>query len=56
MQFGSGVAVAVAEAGGCSSILNPSLGTSMCCRCDGKKKNKCRVLEQALTWPGGFKS
>ena len=27
------VAVAVAEAGSCSSVLTPSLGTSICCRC-----------------------
>ena len=32
------VAVAVAEASGCSSDLTPSLGTSMCCRYGNKKK------------------
>ena len=43
MQLGSHVAVALAEAGGYSSDLTPSLGTSICCRCGprkGKKTNK----------------
>ena len=39
MWLGSGVAVAVTEAGGCSSNSTPSLGTSMCYGC-GPKKNK----------------
>ena len=38
MQLGSGIAVAVAKAGSCSSDLTPSLGTSICCRCSSKKK------------------
>ena len=37
----SGVAVAVVQAGSCSSNSTPSLGTSICCRCGPKKtKNK----------------
>ena len=36
-RLGSGVAVAVAVAGSCSSNWIPSLGTSMCCRCSPKK-------------------
>ena len=35
MQLGSGIAVAVEEAGSCSS---PSLGISMCHRCGPKKQ------------------
>ena len=31
MQLASDVAVAVAQAGSCSSNLTPSLGASMCC-------------------------
>ena len=27
-------------AGSCSSDLTPSLGNSICCRCNGKKLNK----------------
>ena len=34
------MAVAVAEAGSCSSSLNPSLGTSVFCGCGPKKPNK----------------
>ena len=38
--LGSSVAVAVAEAGSCSSYSTPSLGTSMCLRCGPKTKKK----------------
>ena len=38
--LGSGVAVAVAQVGSCSSALTPSLGTSVCSRCDPKKQKK----------------
>ena len=38
MQLGSPVAVAVVQAGSCSSNLTPSLGTSICCRCGPKKQ------------------
>ena len=34
------LAVAVAQAGNCSSDLIPSLGISICCRCSPKKQNK----------------
>ena len=37
---GSGVAVAVAVAGSCSSDWTPSLGTSICYGCGPKKKKK----------------
>ena len=40
MRLRSGIAVAVVEAGGCSSNSPPSLGTSMCHRCGLKKKRK----------------
>ena len=39
-QLGSDVAVAVVQAGGCSSNSTPSLGTSMCCGCGPKKRPK----------------
>ena len=38
----SGIAVAVAQAGGYSSNCTPSLGTSICCGC-GPKKKKAKV-------------
>ena len=40
MQLGSGVAVAVAQAGSCSSHSTPSSGTSICRRCSLKKERK----------------
>ena len=39
-RLGSGVAVAVVEAGRCSSHSIPSLGTSTCRRCGPKKKKE----------------
>ena len=36
----SGIALAVAYAGSCSSNLTPSLGNSICCRGSPKKKKK----------------
>ena len=39
-QLGSHVAVAVVQAGNCSSDSTPSLGTSMCCRCGPKETKK----------------
>ena len=40
------VAVAVVQAGSCSSDLTPSLGTSICHRCSSKKqKNKNKNLD-----------
>ena len=38
-QLGCGIAVAVVEAGSCSSDWTPSLGPSMCHRCGHKKTN-----------------
>ena len=40
MQLKSGVAVAMAQAGSCSSDLIPRLGTSMYLRCGLKKQKK----------------
>ena len=40
MQLGSGVAVAVAQAGNYSSDWTPSLGASTCCRAALKSKAK----------------
>ena len=39
-QLRSHVAVAVVQAGSCSSNLTPSLGTSICCGYGPKKKKK----------------
>ena len=39
-QLGSWVAVALVKAGGYSSNLIPSLGTSICCKCGPKKTKK----------------
>ena len=50
MRLGSLVAVAVVQAGSCSSDLNPSLGTSMCHRCGPKKtKTKQNKTKQKLS-------
>ena len=40
MKLGSGVAVAVVEAGSCSSDWTPSLGTSICFGCSPKKTKR----------------
>ena len=40
MQLRSRVAVAVVQAGSCSYDSTPSLGTSMCCRCNPRKKKQ----------------
>ena len=40
MRLRSHMAVAVGWAGGCSSDVTPSLGTSICCRCGPKKQTK----------------
>ena len=44
MWLRSGVAVLVAVAGRCSSHLTPSLGTSICLKCDPKKPKKKKKL------------
>ena len=41
--LGSCVAVAVVQAGGCSSHQTLSLGTSICCRCDPRKGKKTQT-------------
>ena len=45
MWFGSAVAVAVVKAGSCSSNSTFSLGTSICRRCDPKKKRQLSLRE-----------
>ena len=40
MWLGSHIAVAVLQAGSCSSNWIPSLGTSICCRYSPKKQKK----------------
>ena len=40
MQLRPSIAVAVVQAGSCSSNLTPSLGTSICPRCSPKKQKK----------------
>ena len=40
MRLGSGIAVAVVQAGCYSSDSTPSLGMSICCRCSPKKPKK----------------
>ena len=40
MRLGSGIAVAVVEAGSCISDLTPSLGISICHGCSPKKEKK----------------
>ena len=40
MQLRSRVVVAVVQAGSCSYDSTPSLGTSMCCRCNPRKKKQ----------------
>ena len=61
---GSGLAVGVAWVGSCSSNSTPSLGTSVCCRCSCKKKNKIAsssfymcllLLEQGNRFTGSLK-
>ena len=45
-RLGSGVAVAVVEAGSYSSDWTPSLGTSICRGCSPKKQNKKENIYQ----------
>ena len=63
MQLRSRVAVAVVQAGSCSSDSTPSLGTSICCRCGPKKaKSKSKmcfsrkVADNQSPWKQGFAS
>ena len=42
VDSGSNVAVAVIQAGSCSSNSTPSLGTSICCRCRPKKQKQIK--------------
>ena len=51
MWLGSSVAVAVVQAGSCSSNSTPSLGTSICCGCGSKnKQTKTNKIQEILTW------
>ena len=47
--LGSGLAVAVVEAGSCSSNSTPRLGTSICCRCSPEKKTGSSHRGSAVT-------
>ena len=47
------VAVAVVQAGSCSSDSTPSLGTSICCRNGPKKKKKKRKQIEVITFGSG---
>ena len=51
MRLGSGVAMAVAQAGGYGSDSTPSLGTSICCRMGPRKG---REKKKKSTWRGLF--
>ena len=49
--LGSCIAVAVVEAGGCSSDSASSLGTSTCCKCSPKKQtNQPREHFRVVQW------
>jgi len=50
--FRSGVSVAVAKAGSCSSDLTPSLGTSICHRCSPKKQQQQQIFVLAYVSNG----
>ena len=54
-RLGSRMAVAVVWAGGYSSYLTPSLGTSIYCRCSPKKKKKIENIsaEKPTLWTQG---
>ena len=56
MQLGSGIVVAVAVAGSCSSDSTPRLGTSICCGCSPKKpkekKKHISALEEEISHCG----
>ena len=43
------VAMAVAQAGSCSSETTPNLGTSMCCKCDPKKEEE-KEKKKNICW------
>ena len=47
MWLGSVMAVAVVEAGSCSSDSTPHLGTFACCTCGPKKKKDRDVRQEA---------
>ena len=44
------IAVAVVQAGSCSSNQTPSLGTSICCRCGPKKTKKIKLWFQIMVF------
>ena len=46
--LGSGIAVAVVQAGSCGSDWTPSQGTSMCHRCDPKKTKQNKTKKDYL--------
>ena len=51
-RLGSRVAVAMVQAGSCSSNSTPSLGTSMCLKCSPKKEKK-KKKEEFPSWHSG---
>ena len=51
MQLGSGVAVAVVEAGSCSAASTPSLGTSLCHGCGPQSQKNKKVLKRPISSP-----
>ena len=53
LRIGSGIAVAVVQAGSCSSDCTPSLGTSTGFGCGPKKKKGGGVNEKRLQKFGG---
>ena len=51
MQLRSGVAMAVAYGGSCSSSSTSSLGTSICCRCGlRQKRKKAQMIQSIRMW------
>ena len=55
-QLGSHVAVAVVQAGSCSSDSTPGLGTSICCRYSPKKQNETKNISISHFAMPGFLS
>ena len=51
MRLRSSVAVAVAQAGSCTSDSSPSLGTSICCRYSPKKQKQKKPKKTKKTKP-----
>ena len=52
--LGSGIAVAVVQAGSYNANSTPSLGTSMCCTCSPKKTQKIKQDKKTTKFPGSW--